>query len=84
MRLLKRTYGLTPEVVKRFECKVERGMRGKVIERLVTEWLDEERRAELRAAIVEGCQEMSDVYAETESEFHSLEEEVEKGSGSGD
>jgi hypothetical protein len=84
MRLLKRTYGLPPDVVLRFERKVERGRRGKVIERLMTEWLEEEQRAELRAAIVEGCREMSGVYSEIESEYHPLEEEVEHGGGRGD
>lgn len=76
MRLLKRTYGMPSDLVDRFEHSVARGGRGKVIAQLVENWLEEQKTAELRASIIEGCQEMWDIYLETEKEFHPLEEEV--------
>ena len=79
MGLAKRTYALPPETIDEFESVVESGRRSTVITELIRSWLDEQRRARLRSAIVEGCREMAEVYRETEQEYHPLEEEVERG-----
>ncbi len=81
MPTLKRTYAMPRETVERFERAVGAGKRSKTIDRLVRSWLDEQERARLRAQVIEGCREMADVLEETEREYHSLEEEVERGNG---
>lgn len=82
MGLTKRTYALPPETIDEFERVVESGKRSTVINELIRSWLNEQHRARLRSAIVEGCREMTEVYRETEQEYHPLEEEVEHGTGS--
>ena len=51
MRLAKRTYVPPPEVVDRFETHVKAGERGSVVGKLLTEWLAERERKELRRRI---------------------------------
>jgi Arc/MetJ-type ribon-helix-helix transcriptional regulator len=82
MRLLKRTYALPPDTIGRFEQKVQRGKRSSVVSKLLQEWLDEQQRQQLRAAVIEGCHDMAEIDLEIEREFHPLEEEVERVLGS--
>jgi metal-responsive CopG/Arc/MetJ family transcriptional regulator len=78
MALAKRTYTLPPQVVGDFEQVVPSGRRSALVTKLIREWLEEQRREELRKAIVSGCQEMADEYQRIEEEYHPLEEEVER------
>jgi len=79
MRLLKRTYTLPPDTLEQFEQVVAAGQRSAVVTELLREWLDRQRREQLRREIIDGCREMADVYLETEREYHPLEEEVHRG-----
>lgn len=79
MGLLKRTYTLPSDTLEQFEQVVVSGQRSAVIAKLLREWLDRQRREQLRREIIEGCREMADVYLETEREYHPLEEEVQRG-----
>lgn len=79
MSLLKRTYSLPPETVEQFEHAVSSGQRSTMITQLLKSYLEEQRRAQLRSAVIEGCLEMAEVYLETERAYHPLEEEVERG-----
>lgn len=83
MGTAKRTYSLPADVLTLFEREVQRGKRSSVIADLIRGWLDEGRRARMRLEIMEGCRDMSDVYLETEREFHPLEEEVRHALDSG-
>jgi metal-responsive CopG/Arc/MetJ family transcriptional regulator len=76
MRLLKRTYALPPETLARFEEAVRPGKRSAVIADLLREWLEAQRREQLRREVIEGCREMAETYLEIEREYHPLEEEV--------
>lgn len=79
MGLLKRTYTLPADTLEQFEQVVAAGQRSAVIAELLREWLDRQRREQLRREIIEGCREMAEVYLETEREYHPLEEEVHRG-----
>jgi metal-responsive CopG/Arc/MetJ family transcriptional regulator len=76
MQLLRRTYSLPPETVDQFEQAVEPGQRSAVIADLLREWLERQRREQLRREVIEGCREMAELYLEIEREYHPLEEEV--------
>lgn len=76
MRLLKRTYALPPDTLESFEETVAAGKRSTVISRLLREWLEAQRREQLRQDVIEGCHEMADVMLEIDREFHPLDEEV--------
>lgn len=78
MGLTKRTYSLPAEVIDEFEKSVMAGKRSVVLAELISKWLEEQEQLRLRSAVVEGLREMSDVYLETEQEYHSLEEEIER------
>jgi len=78
MRLQKRTYALPPETVREFDEVVQPGRRSSVLANLMQTWLDERRRARLREAVIEGCQDMADTYLEIERDYHPLEEEVQR------
>ena len=78
MGLTKRTYALPEGTVERFETAVSRGRRSSVLARLMLRWVEEQERAALGRAVVEGSREMSEVYLEVEREYHPLEEEVER------
>lgn len=78
MRLQKRTYALPPDTVQEFDRVVQSGKRSAVVADLMHSWLDEQRRAQLRQEVIEGCQDMADVWIEMEREYHPLEEEVER------
>ena len=78
MRLLKRTYALPTDTVEQFERAVSSGKRSSIISNLIESWLEEQKRAQLRRDILEGCRDMSEVYLDTEKEYHPLEEEVER------
>jgi hypothetical protein len=73
---VKRTYALPSETVEHFEHVVAPGKRSAVLAQVISEWLEERKRAQLRTEIDEGCREMWDVYVQTEQELHPLEEEV--------
>ncbi len=78
MRLLKRTYALPPDTLEQFEQVVSAGKRSTLIADLMREWLDRQRREQLRREIIEGCREMADVMLEIEREFNPLDEEVDR------
>lgn len=75
MPLLKRTYALPSAVLQQFEQEVEPGQRSTVVGELMREWLEQQRREQLRQDIIEGCRDMEDIYLEVEREYHPLEEE---------
>src|SRR6266851_4773756 len=79
MKSLKRTYALPEETVSRFEQKVGAGRRSAILAELMENWLRQAEREKLRQEIIQGCQEMADVYLEVEREYHPLEEEVHRG-----
>jgi hypothetical protein len=83
MGLPKRTYSIPPDTLAWFEREVGRGKRASVIAGLLRDWLIQKQRDKLRREVVEGCQDMADVYLETEREFHPLEEEVQRALESG-
>jgi len=56
--------------------RIPAGRRSGVIAESLGGWLEEQRRHRLRREVVEGCQEMADVYLELERAYHPLEEEV--------
>jgi len=74
----KRTYSMPADTLARFEREVPRGKRATVLSELLANWLDARRRERLRRDIVQGCRDMSEIYLETEREFHPLEEEVQR------
>lgn len=76
MRLLKRTYALPPDLLEEFEQVVEAGKRSAVVSRVLRDWLERERREQLRREVIEGCREMAGVYLDVEREYHPLEEEI--------
>lgn len=78
MPLLKRTYALPQETVRAFEETVTPGQRSTVLAGVLREWLEERRRAQLRQAVIVGCQEMAEVYLADEQAYHPLEEEVQR------
>ncbi len=81
MTLLKRTYALPQETLEEFERATPPGKRSSVVAELLRSWLERQKRERLRAAVIEGCREMADVYLEIEREYHSLEEEVQHAFG---
>lgn len=78
MGSVKRTYILPPDLLKQFEEEVEPGRRSAVISELLRRWLEERRRQRLRAQVIEGCHEMSEVMLEIEREFRPLDEEIDR------
>jgi hypothetical protein len=74
MVLKKRTYGLPADALDAFEKEVPAGDRSAVVANLMRNWLAEKRRNELREQVIEGCQEMAELYLEIEQEYHPLEE----------
>ncbi len=76
MTLQKRTYTLPADTLQQFEQVVIPGKRSAIIDTLMREWLDNQRRERLRQEIIEGCEAMADVYLAIEREFHPLEEEM--------
>jgi hypothetical protein len=78
MRLVKRTYTLPPDTVTHFEHTVAAGERSALVGLLLRQWLENREREQRRQAIIEGCREMAEVYREIESEYHPLEEEVQR------
>jgi metal-responsive CopG/Arc/MetJ family transcriptional regulator len=76
MKLLKRTYALPPDALEKFEQAVDAGKRSAVIAELIREYLAEREREALRRDIIEGCEDMAEIYLEMEREWHPLEEEV--------
>jgi hypothetical protein len=76
MKVAKRTYGLPPETVVRFEAAVDPGRRSAKVSELMQAWLDEQERDALRRNVIEGCREMGAAYLEMAREWEPLEEEV--------
>ena len=76
MRLAKRTYGLPPEIVTRFETQEEAGDRSSVAGKHMEEWLAEKARNKLKRQIVEGRKEMAADYLEEDSAWNSATDEV--------
>lgn len=79
MSVMKRTYALPEETVRQFEHVVPPGRRSALLASLLNAWIQEQRRAALAQAVVEGCHAMADTYQEMEQAFHALEEEVSDG-----
>jgi len=63
-------------MLEQFEQAVSPGKRSTLIADLMREWLDKQRRKQLRRDIIEGCREMADVMLAIEREFNPLDEEV--------
>jgi hypothetical protein len=61
------------------EQAVVPGKRSATIDALLREWLDRQRREQLRQEIIESGRAMADVYLAVEREYHPLEEEVHRG-----
>ena len=78
MRPLKRTYTLPADVLESFERQVAADKRSAVVAELLRDWLNQQRREQLRREVIAGCRDMADVYREVERAFHPLEEEVER------
>jgi hypothetical protein len=78
MRALKRTYALPVETLQQFERQVLPGQPSTVIARLIRDWVDKQKRERLREEVVQGCQDMAELFLEVEREYHPLEEEVER------
>ncbi len=78
MGSIKRTYGLPPDLLERFEKEVEPGRRSAVITELLSRWLEERQRQQLRAQVIEGCREMAEVMLEIEQELQPLDEEIDR------
>jgi hypothetical protein len=76
MVLKKRTYGLPADAVDSFEKEVSPGDRSAAIASMMRHWLAKRRRKKLRTQVIEGCQDMAELYLEIEKEYHPLEEEV--------
>ena len=76
MELLKRTFAIPSEVIGSFEQTVSPKERDLVVSKLLQLWLAEQK--QLRREIIEGCQEMAEIYLQTEREYHPLEEEVQR------
>ena len=74
--MAKRTYLMPDNTASEFETTVPPGERSKVISKLIQDWLDEKRRERTRAAIVEGCREMSEIYRETAAAWNAADEET--------
>ncbi len=74
---LERTFALPCETVKEFEEIVTPEQRSTVISELLREWLAQhQHHAQLRQEILAGCDDMADVYLETEQAYHAAEEEL--------
>ncbi|MFN4217926.1 MAG: hypothetical protein ACK4HB_01350 [Candidatus Bipolaricaulia bacterium] len=78
MSSMKRTYALPADLLEQFEREVESGRRSRVIAELLRQWLDERRRQQLRAGVIEGCHTMAKVMLEIEREFRPLDEEIDR------
>ena len=76
MRLEKRTYTLPPDILQKFEEQLPPGERSRSLAKIMEEWLAEREREELRALIVEGCEEMWDEYLKIDREWSSASDEV--------
>lgn len=76
MTLTKRTYSFSPDLIKKFESKVEPGKRSAVLSSIMTEWMELQEKKNLQKQIIEGCMEMAETYLEMEKEYHPLEEEA--------
>lgn len=78
MPLLKRTYALPVDTLQQFEQQVKSGKRSTVIAELLHEWLENQRREQLRQNIIEGCRDMEELYLEIAQEYLPLEAEVDR------
>ncbi len=76
MTATKRTYVLPKETLEEFERNVAPRQRSAVITSLLKGWLEEQQRQKLRQALAEGLEDMADVYAEVEQDFHAADEEL--------
>ena len=76
---LKRTYALPAQTVESFEQAIAPGQRSAIVGEAIARWMNEQRRTELRQAVMEGCAEMADVYLEIEREYAPLDAEVARG-----
>lgn len=62
MAVIKRTYAIPEEIVRQFEKVVVPGKRSVVISELISGWLADQRREELRRAVIEGCLDMTEAH----------------------
>jgi Arc/MetJ-type ribon-helix-helix transcriptional regulator len=72
----KRTYKLAPDVLAEFEKQVAPGKRSGVVSEALRTWLDEKKREQLRARILEGLREQRELDEEIEREWAPLSDEV--------
>lgn len=78
METAKRTYALPITVVERFEQEIAPGKRSAKVAELLDEWMHEKQREATRQQIIEGCQDMWDVYLETAKEWEPLDREADR------
>jgi hypothetical protein len=78
MELAKRTYALPAETLKRFEQHIPPGKRSAKVAELIEDWIRQREREALRQNIIEGCQEMWDVYLQTAREWEPLDREADR------
>jgi metal-responsive CopG/Arc/MetJ family transcriptional regulator len=77
-KLVKKTYSLPESLLQRFESVIPKNKRSQVMTKLLLEWMENQEQEKLRKQIIEGCQEMQEIYLDIEREYHPLEEEVER------
>ena len=81
MTMVKRTYILPPDTLKRFENEVASGQRSTIIASLIANWLEERERAAIRQSVIEGCRAMSEEYLEVAREWAPLDDDVDRLQG---
>jgi hypothetical protein len=74
--MAKRTYLMPDQTATAFDRAVPSGERSRVVARLVQEWLDQLNREATRAAVVEGCREMAELYSDTAAEWSATDDET--------
>jgi hypothetical protein len=81
MSLSKRTYSLPSQLVSRFEHRLTPPERSAIVAKLIENWLDESDRNDLRREVIEGCQEMKELYLEIDRDWDRAASEVWRDAG---
>ena len=76
MDAAKRTYALPCDTLFRFEQEIPPGKRSAKMAELIEAWINQREQEALRHSVIEGCQEMWDVMADTAEEWEPLDREV--------
>lgn len=72
---IKRTYKIAEDTLQRFEQAIPPGQRSQTVERLMQETVDEIEREALRRNIIEGLDDMKEVYEETMRDWARVDNE---------